>query len=234
MIFMKPVIFLFVGVAVAISSLQAAEPTRAKVKRFVETVILGTDYGDSPKVITRWTKAPTVSVFGGTPEQKAVVNEVLATLNPVLKPIVGQMRRLPDNSAEAEMKIYFAPLADLPGIARQHDVGYRKGNWGFCWMFWNGRNEVTSAIVLLASDRLVGNDLKHYTYEQITQSLGLADDSDEFRDSIFYMRGKDGGSATKPSALDLQLLGWLYRQTAPGDDRRTVAEKFEKTWPMAK
>ena len=175
--------------------------------------------------------APTLSVFGATPAQKAVAEEVIRTINPSLKPQTGEIQLLPDNSSAATMKVYFAPLQDFPKIARENKTKAERGNLGCFWMFWDEKNVMTSTGVLLASDKLTGAELKHFAFEEIIQSLGLAADSDEFPDSIFYSRGNNGGNSTYPSALDLQLLHWFYQHVSPGDNRKTVSAKFDSTWP---
>ena len=163
--------------------------------------------------------------------QKAVVEEVLKTLNPLLKPAIGEIQLLPDASTSATMKVYFAPLQDFQKIARENNTTAEKGNLGLFWMFWDDKNVMSSTGVLLASDRLTGNELKHSAFAMITRSLGLAQHSDEFTDSIFYARGSDGGSATQPSALDLQLIQWFHQNVSPGDNRKTLSAKFDATWP---
>ena len=224
------VVLLAISLLLAASS-QAAEPARSKIKRFVQQVVLGPEFGSNRKVASRWMTAPTLSVFGATPEQKAVVQEVVTTINPSLKAQIGEIQLLPDNAKEATMKVYFAPLQDFPKIARDNGAEVKKGNIGYFWMFWDEKNAMTSTGVLLASDKLRGAELKHFAFEEITQSLGLAEDADEFPESIFYSRGSNGGAAARPSALDLQLLQWFYQHVLPGDDRKAISAKFEATWP---
>lgn len=212
-------------------TLLARDPSRQKVKRWAMQVALGAEFGSDKKVVSRWERAPSVSVFGATPAQKAVIEEVFATLKPVLEPVTGRILMLRDEDDRASMKIYFADLADLPKIAREKKIGYEEDNWGFCWMEWNGGHVVTSSYVLLAGDKLKGRSLRHFAYEEIIQSFGLATDSDEFEDSIFFARGEDGGRAERPSSLDLALLHWLYRYVQPGDDKEAFSKRFDQTWP---
>ena len=212
-------------------SLCAAEPSRSKIKRFVQKVVLGPEYGNAANVVSRWRTAPTVSVYDSTPNQKETVNEVLLIINSCLKPLIGEIHLLSDNNSTANIKIFFAPQRDFRKIAREYNFRYNSGNWGYCWMFWDSKNCITSAVVLLASDKLSGNMLRHFAFEEIIQSLGLAQDSDEFPESIFYEKGKDGGSATVPSELDLQLLYFFYQHVEPGDTRKTIDKKFEMFWP---
>lgn len=228
---MKAILVLLVALLGSTSTLRAGEPSRSKIKRFVQKVVLGPEFGSDKKVASRWMTPPTVSIFGATPEQKAVVEEVLKTIHPIIKATIGELQLLPDSSPAATMKVYFAPLQDFSRIARENKATVEKGNLGYFWMFWDEKNSMTSTGVLLASDKLAGKELRHFAFEEIMQSFGLAEDSDEFPDSVFYSRGNDGGNATRPSALDLQLIQWFYQNVSPGDDRKTVSAKFDATWP---
>jgi hypothetical protein len=224
------------GVAIALGCLlaspaQSAEPSRSKIKRFVQQIALAPEFGSKKNVVSRWAKAPSISVFGATPAEKAVVEEVVGMINPSLKSTIGEIRVLPDNDPSAELKVFFAPLAEFPRIAKENNVQFVAGNLGLFWTNWDEGNVIQSGIVMLASDRLTGSQLKHVVLEEIVQSLGLSNDSDEFPDSIFFARGTDGGSATRPSALDLQILQWFYQNASPGDSRKALSEKFDATWP---
>jgi hypothetical protein len=219
-----------IGIACAASSV-AVEPPRSKIKRFVQQVTLGPEFGSNRKVVSRWMSPPTLTAFGATPEQKRLIEEVVQTINPALKASGKEIKLLADAAPDATIKVYFAPLQAHSKIARDHGATYEKGNLGTFWMFWDAKNVITHSLVLLASDKLDGNRMRHFAFEEITQSLGLAEDSDEFRDSIFYARGNDGGDALLPSAIDLQLLDWFYQHVQPGDDRKTVSAKFEQSWP---
>lgn len=223
-----------ITLSLATQSIFAGEPSRNQIKRFVMQVSTGPEYGSDKKAVSRWSQAPTVSIFGANPDQKAIVEEVFRTIGPILSPKIGDAVMLPDNSAGASMRIYFAKQKDLKKIAKDHDVKYNDDDWGFFWVFWDAKNVIQSSIVLLATDKIKDNKLKHYAFEEIIQSFGLAEDSTEFPDSIFYEKSGDGGNATHPSAMDLQLLDWFYQNLTPGDTRKIVSEKFDLTWPKSK
>lgn len=229
---MKRILFLITCLMLAPTlPLSAREPSRGKIKRFVTSVSLGPEYGDAKRVVSRWTTAPTVSVFGASEEQKALVAEVLGKIGPLLQPSLGEIQMLPDGSNAATMRIHFGTQDHLSKVALDRKIVYNKNDWGFFWMFWNERNEITSSIILLATDKLTAkNALRHYAYEEIIQSFGLAQDSDEFPDSIFFAKGDDGGRAAAPSALDLRLLEWFHKHLNAGDNPRIVSEKFDATW----
>lgn len=211
--------------------LRSAEPSRDKVSRFVLQVASGTEYGDTRRVASKWTHAPTVSVFGATPQQKLIVEEVFRSIGPSFRQAIGEVQMLADNTPTASMKIYFGTQKELSRIGKEHDIKYNKDDYGFFWIFWDESHAITSTYVFLATDKLREDNLKHYVFEEVTQSFGLASDSDEFKDSIFYAKGSDGGDASQPSPLDLKLLKWFYEHVEPGDSKKVISEKWDATWP---
>jgi hypothetical protein len=66
--------------------------------------------------------------------------------------------------------------------------------------------------------------------EEVTQSLGLMNDSPVFPDSIFYSGPDGGGKATELSALDKKLIIFFYNHVRPGAGPAEVRAAFQKHW----
>ena len=198
-----------------------------KLARWVEEVTLGPEFGGSGKICSRWVTTPTLSVFGATALQRKVVASSLAHLNKTLaKTPIKKIRRLSPNDDDASILVYFAPLRELPDLAKQHSFKYVEGNWGYFYTFWN-RHRIHRAIVLLASDKLKGKLLRHFVLEEITQSLGLSNDSRIYSGSMFY-----GGqnNTQNLSQRDKKLIIFFYNHIQPGAKRRDVQVAFKKYW----
>ena len=198
------------------------------VERWVEQVTLGGEYYASRgKVSARWVKTPKLSVFGATSEQHEVVASTLAHLNDTLANTpINRIELINPNDRSADIVVYFARLGKFHDLAKWHGFKYVEGNWGYFYAFSRGRI-INGAIVLLASDKLRGNLLRHFTLEEITQSLGLFNDSWVFSESIFYA----GRSNTQHlSELDKKLIIFLYKHIQPGSNRRDVRVVFKKYW----
>jgi hypothetical protein len=73
--------------------------------------------------------------------------------------------------------------------------------------------------------------MRHTALEEITQSLGLANDSPAFRDSIFYELRDDYGSAEQLSPLDKRLIHFFYNHVRPGDRGDQFHAAWERHWP---
>ena len=104
------------------------------------------------------------------------------------------------------------------------------GNSGYVYTFWNRDYEIYKAIVLLATDRLRGRSLRHFTFEEVTQSLGVLNDSPLFPDSIFFASDADGGGATTLSPLDRDLVRFFYTHVSPGDQQPELDAAFDAYW----
>ncbi|MBK7579382.1 MAG: DUF2927 domain-containing protein [Myxococcales bacterium] len=204
----------------------AGAPDAALVKEWAEQVALGTEFGGGDKVVARWDGAPTLSVMIGSMADRADLDELVPKLNTRLGShavtVVG------DADASADIQVHFVPLAEFGAIGAQEGFPVVPGNWGYFYMFWDKNHALTKTVVLLATDKLSGADLRHFTFEEVTQSLGLATDSDIFSDSIFYANGSDGGDASELSMLDQVLLQFLYAHTQPGDDKAAFDAAFDQ------
>lgn len=198
---------------------------------WAQTVLLGSEFGGSGKVCSRWTRSPTLSVFGGSAQHHKVIADTVAHINETLAATpIRRIQLLKPESKHANIRVDFAPLSDFPGLARKHRFNVTPGNLGYFYTFWNGRNEIQSAFVMLATDKLSGKKLQHYALEEITQSLGLSSDSPAFPDSIFFENGSNFGSATKLSTNDRTLVRIFYNHIKPGARRNDVREAIKTHW----
>ena len=210
----------------------ATAQTDDKELRWIERVVLGPEYGGSGDICSRWVRTPTLSVFGADESREEIVQEVVVHLNETLgrTPIKRIMLLYPENT-RADIYLYFAPVSEFPEIAAHHNFPYTKGNLGYFWTWWNGRNEIYRGVILLSLDILDGSRIRHYTMEEITQVLGLSNDSPEYPESIFYSYYSDGGNAQSLSERDKQLIHFFYNYVPPGATRADVNAAYQRYWP---
>lgn len=213
----------------------SASPARAElpedVVRWAEKVVLGPEYGGDGKICARWVKNPTVSIMTGTDEQKQVVRDTIAHINETLVPTKFKMELLKDGDENAEITIYYDNLDALPDLARRLKCGFVQGNWGYASVSWNGKHEITRGTVLLASDKLRGDLLKHFALEEITHTLGLLNDSEEYPESTFYSKFSLNPMAIKHSPYDRVLIQLFYQHIQPGDEQAEVRKVLDEFWP---
>ncbi len=172
--------------------------TAAEVDYFVD-IALGSEFGATTPEVHKWLNDVRISVNGvPTPGDLAALDEVLADLNALLDPI--EVLR---DDATPNVELHFAPLDELDDILPQ----YQAGNWGFVWVWWSGGGGITQAVVLIASDVTDATERAHLIREELTQGLGLLNDSYEYPDSIFQQAFT---TVTEYAPIDEAVIEILY------------------------
>lgn len=206
-------------------------PDRARAKQFVEDVTLGAEFFGTDSSLKRWTHPIRVSVVEGSSSSLPDLRDVVSQLNAALAGTSMRVDLLPDGNKSADLWIHVAPLARFDAIATANGFQYAAGNWGYAYTFWNGQKELTKAHVLLASDKLKGAQLRHYSFEELTHCLGPLKDSAVYPDSVLYAAGANNGNATRLSATDKLLLRFIYTHTSAGFDKARLDAAFDASWP---
>lgn len=207
---------------------RAAGPDIATIKRWAQRVTLGPEFGGEGEICARWTQSPTLSVIRTSAEGQALLGELLPVLSSLIAPL--SIRQVEDGDEEANIEVYFTERQSFEDIAATKNFNYVDGNSGYVHTFWNRGHEIHKAIVLLATDQLHGSHLRHFTFEEVTQSLGVINDSPLFADSIFFASGADGGNATTLSPLDRELVRFFYTHVSPGDRQPELDAAFDAHW----
>ena len=192
----------------------------------VDDVLLGVEFGAPTPISRRWTQAPTISLMAGNGEHSVLVNDVVTELNSVLEPVFEPIERIDDDSASADVRVYFVDFDRFEDIARRENTTVVPANLGQFYIRWDATQTLYDAVVLIARDQLPGTLLHHMFYEEITQALGPLNDSAFFQDSIFFSASGSDGTAQRLSPEDRRLLQFLYRDLTPGasvtDGRRAL------------
>lgn len=189
------------GSALPPSSLQA-QPTGyddAAITYFLE-VALGSEYGSSEAVVHKWAAPMRLRVEGAPTEaDQATLDAVMETVNA----ITGQptLERVTDGSANAT--IHFTPPHSFAAI----EPNYVPGNLGFFWVNWTGQDDIFRATILVASTEITQQERAHLIREEVTQSLGLMNDSNRYAASIFYAPWT---TVTAYAPIDSTLIEMLY------------------------
>jgi hypothetical protein len=170
---------------------------------FVE-VALGSEYGNSEKVVTKWQGEIKLFVAG---EEIAPVRQelkgIIKELNSLMKTIqikeVGQ-------ASQANLVLFLGSKEDYarlyePKVARYQDLG-------FFYVYPNENKVIERGSLYLDTQRMQANDTRfHFLREELTQCLGLMNDSTRDAESIFYQKWS---LTSEFSAMDKQLVEMLY------------------------
>lgn len=180
-----------------------AEPSTLadpNVLRYFMEIALGSEYGLGDFTIKKWVADIHLEVLGEpTGEDLEILQGLVAELNELL-----EMRiRVDLVPSGGNVKLYFIPHQEFSQYEPPGIVFYG----GFFWNWWNFAGEIHSGQIVIGSDRLSQTERNHLIREEVTQMLGLMNDSMRYRDSIFYQGRTETDSF---SEIDRQLIRMLY------------------------
>jgi hypothetical protein len=175
--------------------------TEEELGYFAE-IAYGFEFGNASHVIRKWRNDLLIAVRGApTDEDRTTLAAVIRELNVL---IGGSVRLLDAGSAPPNVEIHFVPRSLFPVVL----PGAPPGNDGLFYVSWEASQHFVRATVLIATD-IRAPFRQHLIREEVTQSLGLAQDSPRYPTSIFYA----GYSETHQfSKLDEALIEMLYRE----------------------
>jgi|GEM_PF-2513682 len=183
--------------------------TQEEVDYFTE-IALGTEYGgDAP--IRKWTDALRIKVNGSpTEKDRKTLDAVIAELR--------ELTGLPMEIVEDEenIDIYFVPDTEF----KDYIPSYVEGNWGYFSYYTRGDGEIWQARIGIDTAHTNERSRSHLLHEELTQALGLGNDSYDYEDSIFYQ----GWSMVQDfSDIDRAVIELLYRDDIEiGMDREDI------------
>ena len=177
-------------------------------------VTFGPEFGGGSQAIRKWTQDMRIAVYG-TPNEDdlATLAEVIADLNEIIGTIELEIVESGEN-----VELHFAPEEEFESI----EPNYEPVNLGFFWVWWDGTESISNARILISTTELTQAERSHLIREELTQSLGLMNDSFSYEDSIFYQGWTDTGTY---SELDEMLIEMLYLpKIGPGMEPGEVLE----------
>lgn len=102
------------------------------------------------------------------------------------------------------VQIYFVPESRFSW----YESNYVPTNYGFFWTWWRDSGEIYRARLLISTDRITQTERSHLIREELTQALGLMNDSATHPESVFY---QNWSSTNKYAPIDRALIKMLYR-----------------------
>jgi hypothetical protein len=214
--FLKILRFCFIVVLIAACS--DGEPGKKGLTAYDESVIeyfneiaLGFEFGSASEVTRKW--KTDMKIFVGGNKQP----EFLAT--------DGFSASVVTDTLQSNFYIFLGSGADyakkFPSLSN-----LVMSNWGLFNVFFNGSEEIYSGFMYVDLDRANGIEEKHLLREELTQSLGLAKDSNRYPDSIFRA---DWSTTTEYSDIDKDLVRLLYHTSMrTGLDRSKCVEALRE------
>ena len=171
--------------------------TYDEIEYFTE-IALGTEYGNNTQVIIKWNSDIRIKVNGYPNENDLkALNQVVSDINEITSDKIN----VSIVETNQNININFVPLSEFSICNAE------PGNYGYFNCKWRDNVIYECTICVATDDVLLKEERTHMIREEITQSLGLMNDSLKYRDSIFYQ----GWTQTQRySEIDRKMIEILY------------------------
>jgi hypothetical protein len=192
------------------------------INYFVETA-MNSERGVNLGRVLKWTKPVRVYIGGNSNDRdEELIRSLCATLN-TIDGFPGIS--VTGNSSNADIIILFAGRLQLASLIS--DFGLFDD--GYCGLVWNPSYSLSKAVIGINSSIVSRSKRNSVICEEFLQAMGIPNDSDWYKNSVFY---QTSDSVTWPSKLDWGVVSVLYNPgIKPGmtkSQAREVAETFVK------
>lgn len=169
---------------------------------YFEEITMYSEYGDGKKSQPyRWTNDVKIFIEGERRDYLLTeLGKIVKELNHVIDPIHISVV---ESKKEANLFLYFGTMNAVLQKHPKLDKDLLKKNWGYFEIYEN------ESIAFIDLNR-TGEDYnaqKHLLREELTQTLGLSNDSWKYKESIFY---QGWTTTTEFSEMDIRLIDLLY------------------------
>lgn len=178
--------------------------TADEIDYFAE-IAFGAEFGSTTTVLHRWESAPTIRINGSpTPGDLEVLDTVIAEINRLVPTFDIEVV-----TASPSVEIHFIPESEFTTVLPQAPPG----NNGIVWIWWSTDQRIVESVILIST--VVTEPLRaHIIREEVTQMLGLLNDSYRYPQSIFY---QPFSSVTEYLPIDRVVIELLHRpELGPG------------------
>jgi hypothetical protein len=195
------------------------QPKLDPIHQYFVDIAFGNEFSGGYTSVRKWSSNMKIYV----PEiQYDYLNDeldrIIGELNSLLTEM--QIERVLDQ-IDANYIIYFGGKDTYVNIYEPNAVNLVEDNWGLFYIYWNSNWSINSGSMYVDVIRTL--DLgcqKHLLREELTQSLGLMNDTMDYPASIFYQQWTCG---TVYANIDTELIKLLYDPNiTPGMSKQVV------------
>ena len=181
--------------------------TQQEIQKYFNEVAYGCEAleGLNYNKITKWNKDIKMFIDGNYTTQDLINIKNLVT---ELNGLIGNIKiTIVKNKSESNSIVYFGDFNTFNSKHLYNQSAYIEC-YGCCFMYGSNEPNIISEVKIFIRTGIPSLDKKHALIEEITQSLGLANDSWSYQDSIFY----EGYSTTQQlSKIDKEVIKMLYK-----------------------
>ncbi len=222
--------FMAIFVFSAVFPANAKNPSVDEISKYFIKIVFGSEYGNisnKPKVISKWSGNIGISIQGRATNQLAAITG--KHLNSLSRITGLRFKQVAANSPMQSISIIFLKRDEMFAIKGEGidpNVIKKLASSGGCYFmaFHKPPQRIVKAIIAVNIERPIGLT-DSCILEEITQSLGLPNDSNKMRPSIF----SDLDHETNLSRTDKILVRTLYdKRMVAGDSVEDAFTKAQK------
>jgi hypothetical protein len=203
---MKAIIFPFIILGFAFS---IRTQTPQEIQDYFNEVAYGSDElsGPQSQKITKWEKDIKMYITGYYTTQDFIhIKNIVSELNGIQNRVKITITK---TKSEANSIVYFGDFKTFDKKYLNNTAG-DISCYGYCGIYSSENTTIIDSVKIFICSQCSTEDKKHAIIEEITQSLGLANDSWKYPESIFY----EGYTTTdKLSKIDKEVIQMLYSDT---------------------
>ncbi|GCC53620.1 DUF2927 domain-containing protein [Chryseotalea sanaruensis] len=176
------------------------------VINYFKEIALGFEFGDASKITRRWEGNMKIFI-GGHPKTELLTetNRIVDEINELSS--TEFKIEIVDDTLQSNFYIYFGSGSSYANIFPSLS-SLVISNFGLFYIFWDNSNVLFKGYMYIDINRATLIEQKHLLREELTQSLGLAKDSELYPESIF--QSSFSTKTTDYAPIDRDLIRLLY------------------------
>ncbi len=177
---------------------------RNTISYFID-IALGFEVGNASKITRKWVSEMKIYVRGNTTDElQSELDDIVQEINSLITDEIKL--EIVDTKEASNYEIFFGSYVEYgelyPNLAERAER-----SWGIFTLDINDDDQIVGGLMYVDTERANEAEGKHLLREELTQSLGLAQDSSQYEDSIFQI---EWTTVTEYSELDRELIRLLY------------------------
>lgn len=199
---------------------------------YFNEIALKSEYFDNPEKITKWRKVMSLFIYKESDfdEQMIVINDVIESINNISAD--GFRIEITKDYTKANAFLYLCQKEKIKDLAPKfydilnESITYEYSGFSYIEFKWTNFT-ITKALMFVDTNFPISYQ-KHAIREELTQSIGLSNDSNRYPNSIFYESDTDSVNY-EYSKMDIALINFLYNpKMKPGYNRKSAELVIKK------
>jgi metal-responsive CopG/Arc/MetJ family transcriptional regulator len=193
-----------ITVLLVLVTLNSYSQTEQEIQSYYDTIVYYVEGSNNRQNITKYKKDILIHVVGDKkPHLMLELNNIINELNDL---ITSVNIKIVDGSSKYNMLVYLGTVKEYSKITK--DILKRSSVHGFGLIYSDLQSNISYSEVFVNLGKVKDvKRQKHILREEITQAMGLTNDTNQYFNSIFY---QGYSSVTEYSNLDKEVIKLFY------------------------